>query len=501
MRLIALFSLLLLAACERPAAEVPSERAREIAAYSRATYADAAIATLADLLAFRTVHQEGIENADNPDFQAQTAYLQRLAADLGLDFADHGAVVVIGLGEAQDRLGIVTHGDLQPADPSKWAQDPFSLDTLSEPGRLIGRGVEDDKGPIAAALYAMKAVKDQDLPLRRRVELIISLTEESDWQLFMEYLEHNQPPELNVTLDSEYPLVIAENGWNSIMLSLPPTGDASSDAPRLVSLTGGAFLSQIPEDATAVIANPTPELVARLQDAATQHPEITYTFERSADSLTVLARGVAAHSSKPWEGRNAITHLAALLAAHDWRDSQAARMVQLINDLVGTGDYAEKFGDVAHTHPFMGRLTLSLTTLGYEEENLVAGINIRSPAGRSPEQLEGLLRETVAGWKERTGFSDVTERIFTSAPYYLEDAPHIPVLLAIFAHYTGQPDAQPISIGGGTHARLMPNGLNFGPAMPGEPYTGHSEHEYMRREVFLLTLEMYTAMLVELAGR
>jgi dipeptidase D len=37
--------------------------------------------------------------------------------------------------------------------------------------------------------------------------------------------------------------------------------------------------------------------------------------------------------------------------------------------------------------------------------------------------------------------------------------------------------------------------------MPGEPYTGHSEHEYMTRDQMRLNLEMYTAMLVELAGQ
>jgi dipeptidase D len=74
------------------------------------------------------------------------------------------------------------------------------------------------------------------------------------------------------------------------------------------------------------------------------------------------------------------------------------------------------------------------------------------------------------------------------------------VLLNIFRFYTGLRDAQPISIGGGTNARLLPYGVNFGPAMPGQEYTGHSEHEFMTREQFEKNLEMYAAMLVELAG-
>ena len=84
-------------------------------------------------------------------------------------------------------------------------------------------------------------------------------------------------------------------------------------------------------------------------------------------------------------------------------------------------------------------------------------------------------------------------------PHLIESATHVPVLLDVFRRHTSQEVAGPISIGGGTHARLVPNGVNFGPGMPGEPYTGHSEHEYTTRDQMVLNLGMYTAMLVELA--
>ncbi len=177
-------------------------------------------------------------------------------------------------------------------------------------------------------------------------------------------------------------------------------------------------------------------------------------------------------------------------------------MVRLVDDLVGTGDYAERFGDVAFSHDFMGPLTLSLTTLGHDEEGrLVAGINIRAPMGRSSSELREVVAGAVEAWITQTGIETVDHSMLTSDPYYLEDAPHISTLLDIFRHYTGRHDAGPVAMGGGTHARLMPNGVNFGPSMPGEPYTGHSEHEYMTVAQLRLNLEMYTAMLVELAGR
>ena len=144
--------------------------------------------------------------------------------------------------------------------------------------------------------------------------------------------------------------------------------------------------------------------------------EVHYGFESESDKLSIRARGLAAHSSKPWDGRNAITHLAGTLGSVDWPDTQAARMVRLINDLVGTGDYAEKFGDVAYSDSFMGPRTLSLTMLKREDGNLVAGINIRQPVGRSEEQVKRTIGDALTAWSQETGIRELRDSLIIGAP-------------------------------------------------------------------------------------
>jgi dipeptidase D len=473
----------------------------EVASYAAETYADAVVQTLADLVAFRTVAREGLANAENPEFRSMTAYLEAKARELGLDFEDYGAVVVVGLGQAEERIGIVAHGDVQPADPSKWARDPFTLDFESEPGRLVGRGTEDDKGPLACALYAMKSLADRNLKLERRIELIISYTEESDWDPFREFLAVYEAPQTNIAFDAQYPVVVAEKGWGRFSLSLPEEGAPAQEGPHLISFTGGSFLSQVPEDAMAVIASPTAELEQALREAASSDDEVRYTFTATDDRLEIAARGRSAHSSEPWDGRNGITHLATILGRLDWPNTPAARMLRLINDLVGGGDYAEKFGDLAYSDSFMGPLTLTLAKLESKEGKLVAGLSLRRPVGRSGSEVEESIRSAVDSWKRATGVEGLELEMEIFDPYWAQGAPQVPVLLDVFRHYTGDSDAQPVSMGGGTNARLLPNGVSFGPSMPGEVYTGHSEHEFIRREKLLLDLEMYTAALAELATR
>jgi dipeptidase D len=500
-----------------PEPGVPSERALMLAAHVRSREAEPALQTLASLVAFDTWHREGTPNAEHPSFQAMTVWLKAFADGAGLDFADHGAVVVIGLGKHTDRLGVITHGDVQPADPEKWARSPFSLDVESEPGFLVGRGTQDDKGPIACALHGMKALAARGWKARRRIELIVSYTEESDWKPFMAFLERNPPPLLNVAFDAEYPVVVAEKGWCSVTLSVPlgPPHPASG-GPQLASFTGGFFLSQVPEDAEARIQGPTAELEVVLRRAAASDPDVTYAFETRGDELLVRAHGLSVHSSVPEEGTNAITHLAQVLGAWKaWAPSGSLEgatggmrvgprggpvtMLQLTNDLIGTGVHAELFGELAERDAFMGPLTLSFGTLKLVGDRLVAGINLRRPLGRSAEEVELVIRDALAEWQSSRVLEGLEVEIFIGEPHRTLDASHVPVLLETFRHYTGQLQAEPISIGGGTHARLVPQGVNFGPGMPGELYTGHSEHEFVSREQFLLDLEMYTSLLVDLA--
>lgn len=148
------FSLLLLLSMSFVAAvadELPA-RAERAAAHAAERYADDQVAMLADLVRFRTVAVEGVPNADNPEFRAFADYVRQRAQAFGLDFTDFGSVLIVSLGDAPQRLGVITHGDVQPADPAKWRKSPFVLDTESEPGRLIARGTEDDKAAIATAL-------------------------------------------------------------------------------------------------------------------------------------------------------------------------------------------------------------------------------------------------------------------------------------------------------------------------------------------------------------
>ena len=122
-----------------------SDVATKAAQYAESTYQKEMIESLRQLMIFNTVAVEGLNSPDNPAHQEFKTELAKQAKKLGLDYPDYGYVVVIGLGDSKQRVGMITHGDIQPFNPGKWAQSPLMLDQSSEPGKLIGRGTEDDK--------------------------------------------------------------------------------------------------------------------------------------------------------------------------------------------------------------------------------------------------------------------------------------------------------------------------------------------------------------------
>lgn len=405
---------------------------------------------------------------------------------------------------------------MQPANPALWAQSPYLLDTQSEPGKLIGRGTEDDKGAIVTAMYAMKAIKDKHIKRDRRIELLVYLAEESDWEPLKTFLASYTPADMNITIDAEYPVVTAEKGWSKITFTVPnitisnieAKAEASTQAPTLTAFSGGYFASQVPQQAEAEIEAVSPALLTKLQTRAAAQQGMKYRFENHCVdkqcNLHIFADGKAAHSSTPEDGVNAVTHLAALLSPElndkPWPQTSASLTVAAMNELVGLGIYAEQFGDLAYKDDFMGPLTLAPTVVVQTQKGTEVTINLRRPVGKTPELLAKQAREALALWQEKHQVQLADIESYWGEPMVMKGAPQQQTLLDVFAHFTGIVDPKPVAIGGSTNSKLFPNALSFGPAMPGAEYTGHTEKEFITHKQFMLNLKMYTAAFIELSA-
>jgi len=80
----------------------------------------------------------------------------------------NGYYTVFGsLGSGKPRVMFQAHFDVVPADPSEWDTDPFK--PVIRDGRMYGRGAADDKGNVAAVMFALKSLAEMKGELGGRI--------------------------------------------------------------------------------------------------------------------------------------------------------------------------------------------------------------------------------------------------------------------------------------------------------------------------------------------
>ena len=132
--------------------------------YLVARYGDRIVSDLQEMVRFRTYAEEGRTNWDAAEFGKQRKWLEGKAKRLGLEFKSFdGRVEEITLPGPKPILAVLTHGDVQDVQGQHWSSPPWEGKVVN--GRVIGRGTEDDKGPIIVTLYSMAALRDTGWPL------------------------------------------------------------------------------------------------------------------------------------------------------------------------------------------------------------------------------------------------------------------------------------------------------------------------------------------------
>jgi hypothetical protein len=153
--------------------------ARLLGLYNRLHNQKAVIASLGAMVAIPTARNVQVPPHENPTIIDFGKLVEKMAKDFGLAYrnVDNRIFEVSLKGKGTEEFGILTHSDVVPAVLSEWVLDdgtrldPFTMKQVGD--RLYGRGTIDDKGSIAAVLYAMKTVKESGIPIQRSMRLMI----------------------------------------------------------------------------------------------------------------------------------------------------------------------------------------------------------------------------------------------------------------------------------------------------------------------------------------
>ncbi|MES2246260.1 MAG: dipeptidase [Pseudomonadota bacterium] len=489
--------------------------ARLLGLYNRLQNQQAVIASIGTMVALPTVRNVQVPPHESPPMVAFGQLVEKMAKGFGLGYRNvDGRIFEVSLkGRGSEEFGILTHADVVPAVLSEWVLDdgtrldPFAMTRVGD--FLYGRGTIDDKGSIAAVLYAMKAVKDSGLPVERGVRLMIETTEETGGDAMQYYRDKTPLPAYNIVLDSKYPAVVAEKGSGALKVFFPAEA-ADPAATAITAMSGAASANAIPQTATATLKGGDLAAVAAKLEAAkaafvrkyeSQGGKFAIDIARGAEAVELKVTGTSAHGSRPEEGVNPVPRLALFLkeSGVPLAANPYLRAVQYIDALYGTGYLGEKMG-LGYQDDFMGPLTMSPTLVRMGADGrLEVTANVRMPRGRTPDELKAQVAAKVNGWA--TASQVKLELAYDQGNWMARDpkGAWLSTLLNIFGDTTGL-EAKPVPTAGSTTAKLMPNAINFGPAMPGKKYTAHNAKEYKEVPDLDADMQMFTEMLVRIGN-
>ncbi len=418
---------------------------------------DELIEALRGAVRFRTVEGAAEEGAPfGAEVRKCLDYTLDTASSLGLSARSlDNYCGIVDAGEGEEMLGILAHLDVVP-EGTGWDHDPYGADLAD--GRIYGRGTLDDKGPAYASIFALKAVIASGKNFKRRVRIILGCNEETNMGCINYYKSHEPIPDLSFSPDGEYPLT---NSEKSILHCT-----YKADFKSYIKMDVGEAANVVPGYACCVLSS--------------------YFQDRE-----ISAEGKIAHASLPWEGENALQKLFLKLRSEDLRGM----------DRVAVDTLCEAFKDEYYGQSLgldkedeSGRLTLNVGVMHWNSEGFELTLDLRCPVTLPEiyikERIELALAATggrIVSWDYRPGYS------------IPDDSEIVKKLLKVYIDRTGDTEARPKKIGGGTYSRELPNAVSFGPENYMCEASCHVANEFIGIDQLLMNAKMIADAIIALA--
>lgn len=417
---------------------------------------------LNDLAALVAVPSVASEPAPDAPFGAENRraldlFLARAAA-LGLRTGnDDGYAGWAEYGEGELVVGVLAHLDVVPAGEN-WTSPPFEL-TVKD-GCICGRGVSDDKGPLVACLYALARLAREKRALRGRVRLIAGCNEEEGSACIKHYVSRCELPRVSFTPDSDFPVTASEKGILHAEILLPRCEDT---AASLISLSGGIRPNVVPDFCRALVA----------------------ASSAGGGNISLEEKGVSAHGSTPEKGVNAITRLLPKLSALLPSDDGLKRAAELLCGADAPARLGLGKSDVT------GKTTVNVGLCSMKDGRISLTLDLRLPAAYPPPEAVKALQNALP-------CADVKVLHAASPLVHDENGALVRTLTEVYRRGTGDLDAAPLHIGGGTYAKELPNCAAFGAVFPGVETHMHEADERYPLSDFMRLADIYYDAIVSL---
>ena len=379
-------------------------------------------------------------------------------------------------GEGDEMVGVLGHLDVVPVGDDGWTYPPFGAEIHD--GKLWGRGVLDDKGPIIGSIFALKAIRDLGLPMDRRIRVLFGTDEECGSSCVEYYVENGyEMPTIGFTPDGDFPLIFFEKGMTHFTVG----GKVTDKGNIEVEYFGGGI--------AANVVTPTCKLIAKGDLNVAETEGVTV---RTEDGKTIVeAVGLGAHGSMPELGVNAAVKLLNAVKDNDF-GGDFGHYMNFILEKIGTEVHGESFG-IDYVDEETGVTTLNLGVLNFDGEDMSLTLDVRYPKTATAEVVVPAVTEVVKAYE-----LEILKANSTECLYVPQDSELVVKLMEVYKAQTGRDD-KPMAIGGGTYAKHFPNMVAFGPCFIEDPSVIHQPNEYAEIDKLMQAIQVFGAAMYELA--
>lgn len=380
--------------------------------------------------------------------------------------------------EDQEMVAVLGHLDVVPAGDG-WKVDPYGA--VIEGDKMYGRGTCDDKGPTLAAMFAMKAIREAGIPLKRSIRLIMGCDEESGWADMDYYTQHAQMPELGFSPDASFPLINTEKG----MLHMRLHGKASKEGLQVKKLYTGERVNVIPGESVAVVAGGQ-EIVDAVAAYAAK-TGLNYTTRLVEEGVEISAHGIPGHSAYPEACRNAIGMMLLVL-----RELGVQGGFKTLADAYPMEHNGAALG-IACSDENSGALTCNMGILHLEEDGVItATLDCRCPISADLPALRATALSKLEGFEMYDGRMEIPHHVPA-------DSELVTSLLAAYEEETGMTGKSQYT-GGGTYAKVLKSGVAFGASFPDDEDLAHQAGEYIYLSKMMTAMKIYANALLRLCA-
>ena len=398
-------------------------------------------------------------------------------------------IITADMGPGPPKLGILAHLDI--VDPGEgWETDPYKL-TIKD-SRIYARGTGDDKGPAAAAMYAMYCARELCPELKNGFQLILGSGEETGCEDIAQYLSKNTPPPYVFTPDASYPIVNIEKGRATVFFGA--SWEKETALPRVISITGGKTLNVVPNRAEAVVEGFSINELDTYCMIASAQTGTKITVDAGEVGIIISAEGTATHAATPHLGVNAQTALLDMLSGMPFAEGKGYEYICALSRLFPHGDCYGRALGAAMSDEKTGELTLNFGVLRFTETDLAGNFDSRTPACADEIDLIGMMQAAL----EHEGIK-LTNTVTSKCHHTPEDSPFVQTLMNIYEEYTGN-TREYLSMGGQTYVHEIPGGVAFGCKLPDIDNNVHGANEFIDMEQLMVSAKMFAQAIIDLCG-